>query len=184
MKHFLSNLDLHIETPQDYESIIFGAGCFWGVEKKFWQLDGVWLTSVGYSGGELEDPSYEIVCSGTTNHVEVVKVVFNPEVIPLADLLKVFWECHDPTQGMRQGNDLGTQYRSACYCLNESDMEIVNESLKLYQEVLLGSGYGNITTEIRLEDKYFLAEEYHQQYLDKNPNGYCGIGGTNCSFPN
>jgi peptide-methionine (S)-S-oxide reductase len=104
--------------------------------------------------------------------------------ISLMDLLKVFWECHDPTQGMRQGNDLGTQYRSACYCLNESDMEIVNESLKLYQEVLLGSGYGNITTEIRLEDKYFLAEEYHQQYLDKNPNGYCGIGGTNCSFPN
>lgn len=182
MKHFLSNLDLHSETPQNYESIIFGAGCFWGVEKKFWQLDGVWLTSVGYSGGELEDPSYEIVCSGTTNHVEVVKVVFNPEVISLADLLKVFWECHDPTQGMRQGNDIGTQYRSVCYCNNNEELALVKASLDKYQSALSASSLGLITTEIKINQKYYLAEEYHQQYLDKNPNGYCGIGGTGCEF--
>jgi len=139
---------------------------------------------VGYAGGDHRDPTYELVCAGITGHAEVVKVDYDPMQISLINLLKVFWECHDPTQGMRQGNDMGTQYRSACYCLNESDMEVVKASLKLYQEVLLSSGYGNITTEIKLEDKYFLAEEYHQQYLDKNPNGYCGIGGTNCSFPN
>ena len=182
MKHFLSNLDLHSETPQNYESIIFGAGCFWGVEKKFWQQDGVWLTSVGYSGGELEDPSYEIVCSGTTNHVEVVKVVFNPEVISLADLLKVFWECHDPTQGMRQGNDIGTQYRSVCYCDKEEDLTLIETSLNKYQTILSESNLGSITTELKMGQQYFLAEEYHQQYLDKNSNGYCGIGGTGCEF--
>ena len=184
MKHFLSNIDLHIETPQDYESIIFGAGCFWGVEKKFWQLDGVWLTSVGYSGGELEDPSYEIVCSGTTNHVEVVKVVFNPEVISLADLLKVFWECHDPTQGMRQGNDVGSQYRSVIFLNSEFQKDESLSSLETYQDELELNGYGPITTEISMMKNYFLAEEYHQQYLAKNPNGYCGLGGTGCSFPN
>ena len=184
MKHFLSNLDLHSKTPQDYESIIFGAGCFWGVEKKFWQLDGVWLTSVGYSGGELEDPSYEIVCSGTTNHVEVVKVVFNPEVISLADLLKVFWECHDPTQGMRQGNDIGSQYRSVIFLNSELQKDESLSSLETYQDELELNGYGPITTEISMMKNYFLAEEYHQQYLAKNPNGYCGLGGTGCSFPN
>ena len=183
MKHFLSNLDLHSETPQNYESIIFGAGCFWGVEKKFWQQDGVWLTSVGYSGGELEDPSYEIVCSGTTNHVEVVKVVFNPEVISLAHLLKVFWECHDPTQGMRQGNDVGSQYRSVIYSSDTSDLDIANESKEIYQKELEKNNYSTITTEIDIVKNYFLAEEYHQQYLAKNPNGYCGIGGTGCSYP-
>ena len=125
------------------------------------------------SGGDHPDPTYELVCTGITGHAEVVKVDYDPKQISLIDLLKVFWECHDPTQGMRQGNDMGTQYRSACYCLNESDMEVVKASLKLYQEVLLGSGFGNITTEIKLEEKYFLAEVYHQQYLDKNPNGYC-----------
>ena len=130
MKHFLSNLDLQSETRQNFESIIFGAGCFWGVEKKFWQLDGVWLTSVGYSGGELEDPSYEIVCSGITNHVEVVKVIFNPEVISLADLLKVFWECHDPTQGMRQGNDIGSQYRSVIFLNSDSHKDEALSSLE------------------------------------------------------
>ena len=182
MKHYLSNLDLQSGTPQNYESIIFGAGCFWGVEKKFWQLDGVWLTSVGYSGGELEDPSYEIVCSGTTNHVEVVKVVFNPEVISLAALLIVFWECHDPTQGMRQGNDIGTQYRSVCYCNSDEDLLIAKNSLAKYQVSLKDQGLGSVTTEIRIEEQYFLAEDYHQQYLDKNPNGYCGIGGTGCEF--
>ena len=184
MMHTIFKTEITHNHSAAIASVVFGAGCFWGVERKFWSLPGVIMTSVGYAGGDHPDPTYEIVCAGITGHAEVVKVDYDPMQISLMDLLKVFWECHDPTQGMRQGNDLGTQYRSACYCLNESDMEIVNESLKLYQEVLLGSGYGNITTEIRLEDKYFLAEEYHQQYLDKNPNGYCGIGGTNCSFPN
>ena len=155
MKHFLSNLDLHSETPQVYESIIFGAGCFWGVEKKFWQLDGVWLTSVGYSGGELDDPSYEIVCSGTTNHVEVVKVVFNPEVISLTDLLKVFWECHDPTQGMRQGNDIGSQYRSVIFLNSELYKDECLLSLETYQDELELNGYGPITTEISMMKNYF-----------------------------
>ena len=182
MKHFLSNLDLQSETPQDFESIIFGAGCFWGVERKFWELGGVWLTSVGYSGGQLEDPSYEIVCTGTTNHVEVVKVVFNPEVISLTDLLKVFWECHDPTQGMRQGNDKGTQYRSVIYCSSKEDIEISISTKNKYQEVLDKNNYHQITTEILLAPKFYLAEEYHQQYLAKNPNGYCGLGGTGCAL--
>ena len=184
MKHFLSNLDLQSETPKDFESIIFGAGCFWGVERKFMQLDGVWLTSVGYSGGELEDPSYEIVCSGITNHVEVVKVVFNPEVISLADLLRVFWECHDPTQGMKQGNDIGSQYRSVIFLNSEHHKDESLLSLETYQGELEHNGYGPITTEISMMQNYFLAEEYHQQYLAKNPNGYCGLGGTGCSFPN
>ena len=184
MIHTIFKTEIIHNQSVEIASIVFGAGCFWGVERKFWSLPGVIMTSVGYAGGDQPDPTYALVCAGVTGHAEVVKVDYDPLQISLMDLLKVFWECHDPTQGMRQGNDMGTQYRSACYCLNESDMEIVNASLKLYQEVLLSSGYGNITTEIKLEEKYFLAEEYHQQYLDKNPNGYCGIGGTNCSFPN
>ena len=184
MIHTIFKTEIIHSQSAEIASIIFGAGCFWGVERKFWSLPGVIMTSVGYAGGDHPDPTYELVCTGITGHAEVVKVDYDPKQISLIDLLKVFWECHDPTQGMRQGNDMGTQYRSACYCLNESDMEVVKASLKLYQEVLLSSGFGNITTEIKLEEKYFLAEEYHQQYLDKNPNGYCGIGGTNCSFPN
>ena len=184
MIHTIFKTEIIHNQSVEIASIVFGAGCFWGVERKFWSLPGVIMTSVGYAGGDHPDPTYELVCAGITGHAEVVKVDYDPLQISLMDLLKIFWECHDPTQGMRQGNDMGTQYRSACYCLNESDIEIVNASLKLYQEALHGSGYGNITTEIKLEDKYFLAEEYHQQYLDKNPNGYCGIGGTNCSFPN
>lgn len=184
MKHYIKGINLLEDYVQSNNKILFGAGCFWGVERKFWNVPGVKITTVGYAGGKTENPSYEDVCYKDTNHAEVVEVIFNISEISLRELLKVFWECHDPTQGMRQGNDMGTQYRSACYCLNESDMEVVKASLKLYQEVLLSSGFGNITTEIKLEEKYFLAEEYHQQYLDKNPNGYCGIGGTNCSFPN
>jgi len=184
MIHTIFKTEIIHNQSVEIASIVFGAGCFWGVERKFWSLPGVIMTSVGYAGGDHPDPTYALVCAGITGHAEVVKVDYDPLQISLMDLLKIFWECHDPTQGMRQGNDMGTQYRSACYCLNESDMEIVNASLKLYQEALHGFGYGNITTEIKLEDKYFLAEEYHQQYLDKNPNGYCGIGGTNCSFPN
>ena len=184
MKHFISNLDLKSETPRNFESIVFGAGCFWGVERKFWQLDGVWLTSVGYSGGQLENPSYEIVCSGITNHVEVVKVIFNPLLISLANLLKVFWECHDPTQGMRQGNDIGSQYRSVIFLNSKLHKDESQSSLETYQDELETNGYGPITTEISMMKNYFLAEEYHQQYLAKNPNGYCGLGGTGCSFPN
>ena len=185
MKHFLSNLDLHSETPQNYESIIFGAGCFWGVEKKFWQLDGVWLTSVGYSGGELEDPSYEIVCSGITNHVEVVKVMFNPEVISLADLLKVFWECHDPTQGMRQGNDIGSQYRSVIFLNSELHKDESLSSLETYQDELEANGYGPITTEISMMKNYFLAEEYHQQYLAvEGSRQYCSASPTKVKLGN
>ena len=183
MIHTIFNTEImHIQSDE-IASIVFGAGCFWGVERKFWSLPGVIMTSVGYAGGDHQNPTYALVCAGVTGHAEVVKVDYDPIKISLMDLLKIFWECHDPTQGMRQGNDMGTQYRSACYCLNESDLEVVKASLKLYQEVLFDSGFGIITTEIKVEDKYFLAEEYHQQYLDKNPNGYCGIGGTNCSFP-
>ena len=174
MKHYLSDLDLESEIPQNFDSVVFGAGCFWGVEKKFWQLEGVWLTSVGYSGGELEHPSYEIVCSGTTNHVEVVKVVFNPEVISLVDLLKVFWECHDPTQGNRQGNDSGSQYRSAIYTTNNNQLVKAIESKKSYQEELQKNGFGEITTEILNDVKFYFAEEYHQQYLAKpGSRPYC-----------
>jgi len=183
MIHTIFNTEIMHNQSDEIASIVFGAGCFWGVERKFWSLPGVIMTSVGYAGGDHQNPTYELVCAGVTGHAEVVKVDYDPIKISLMDLLKIFWECHDPTQGMRQGNDMGTQYRSACYCLNESDLEVVKASLKLYQEVLIDSGFGIITTEIKVEDKYFLAEEYHQQYLDKNPNGYCGIGGTNCSFP-
>jgi len=183
MIHTIFKKEIIHNQSAEIASIVFGAGCFWGVERKFWSLPGVIMTSVGYAGGDHQNPTYELVCAGMTGHAEVVKVDYDPIKISLMDLLKIFWECHDPTQGMRQGNDTGTQYRSACYCLNESDLEVVKASLKLYQEVLIDSGFGNITTEIKVEDKYFLAEEYHQQYLDKNPNGYCGIGGTNCSFP-
>ena len=183
-KHFVLGTDIQPPFPEGLEKIVLGLGCFWGAEKCFWTIDGVHTTAVGYAAGHTPNPTYEEVCSGRTGHNEVVLVVYDPAKASLDHLLHTFWEGHDPTQGMRQGNDMGTQYRSACYCLNESDMEVVKASLKLYQEVLLSSGFGNITTGIKLEEKYFLAEEYHQQYLDKNPNGYCGIGGTNCSFPN
>lgn len=184
MKHFLSGIDLSSDTPTDFNEIIFGAGCFWGVERKFWVLEGVWLTSVGYAGGNSINPTYEQVCYEETNHVEVVKVVYDPAVIKIDTLLKTFWECHDPTQGMRQGNDRGTQYRSVIYCSSEEDLDLSLSTMEKYQEVLSKNNYQQITTEILLAPKFYLAEEYHQQYLAKNPNGYCGIGGTGCSFPN
>ena len=182
MVHFLSGIDLRSETPANFKEIIFGAGCFWGVERKFWLLDGVWLTSVGYAGGDTINPSYEQVCYEETNHVEVVKVIYNPEVISVDILLKTFWECHDPTQGMRQGNDKGTQYRSVIYCSSKEDLEISILTKNKYQEVLDKNNYHQITTEILLAPKFYLAEEYHQQYLAKNPNGYCGLGGTGCAL--
>ena len=183
MIHFLKNINLDVDIPKGYKEIILGAGCFWGVERKFWDLDGVYLTSVGYCGGELNNPSYEEVCKGQSNHAEVIKIYYDPGVITLTDLLVVFWECHDPTQGMRQGNDIGTQYRSFINCLHNEDIKIINDSKIKYQSILIQNGYSEITTEIVENKSYFIAEEYHQQYLAKNPNGYCGIGGTNCPFP-
>ena len=182
MKHFLSGIDLSSDTPTDFNEIIFGAGCFWGVERKFWVLEGVWLTSVGYAGGNSINPTYEQVCYEETNHVEVVKVVYDPSVIKIDTLLKTFWECHDPTQGMRQGNDRGTQYRSVIYCSSEEDLDLSILTMEKYQEVLSKNNYQQITTEILLAPKFYLAEEYHQQYLAKNPNGYCGLGGTGCAL--
>ena len=182
MKHFLSGIDLSSDTPTDFNEIIFGAGCFWGVERKFWVLEGVWLTSVGYAGGNSINPTYEQVCYEETNHVEVVKVVYDPSLIKIDTLLKTFWECHDPTQGMRQGNDRGTQYRSVIYCSSEEDLDLSLSTMEKYQEVLNKNNYQQITTEILLAPKFYLAEEYHQQYLAKNPNGYCGLGGTGCAL--
>ena len=182
MKHFLSGIDLSSDTPTDFNEIIFGAGCFWGVERKFWSLEGVWLTSVGYAGGNSTNPTYEQVCYEETNHVEVVKVVYDPSLIKIDTLLKTFWECHDPTQGMRQGNDRGTQYRSVIYCSSEEDLDLSLSTMEKYQEVLNKNNYQKITTEILLAPKFYLAEEYHQQYLAKNPNGYCGLGGTGCTL--
>ena len=152
------------------------------MERKFWVLEGVWLTSVGYAGGNSINPTYEQVCYEETNHVEVVKVVYDPAVIKIDTLLKTFWECHDPTQGMRQGNDRGTQYRSVIYCSSEEDLDLSISTMEKYQEVLSKNNYQQITTEILLAPKFYLAEEYHQQYLAKNPNGYCGLGGTGCAL--
>lgn len=182
MKHFLTNIDLEADSPKNFKRIIFGAGCFWGVERKFWSLNGVWLTSVGYSGGDTINPTYDQVCYQNTNHAEVVQVTYNPEIISINTLLKTFWECHDPTQGMRQGNDIGTQYRSVIFCYSKEDLDLSLETMKKYQAVLSQNKFDDITTEIKLAPKYYLAEEYHQQYLAKNPNGYCGIGGTGCAL--
>tara|TARA_B100000963_G_scaffold74701_1_gene62796 strand:- start:2279 stop:2848 length:570 start_codon:yes stop_codon:yes gene_type:complete len=187
MLNFINNISIEGPYPEHLKEIVFGAGCFWGVEKRFWELDGVYVTSVGYSGGDTENPSYEDVCYKNTNHAEVVKVVYDPNIIELKQLLKVFWECHDPTQGMRQGNDVGTQYRSVIYVANDEDFEIVNLTKKLYQKELVKNNFKpedneSITTEVAPLEKYYLAEEYHQQYLAKNPNGYCGIGGTGCTL--
>ena len=182
MLHYVKNISINENIPENLEEIVFGAGCFWGVERKFWNLYGVYVTSVGYSGGNTDNPTYEDVCYKDTGHVEVVKIYYDPIVIGLNELLKIFWECHDPTQGMRQGNDIGTQYRSAIFCSNEDDIKKANDSKKKFQNVLSKNKYSDITTEISLIKNYYLAEEYHQQYLAKNPNGYCGLGGTGCTL--
>ena len=182
MLHYVKNISINENIPENLEEIVFGAGCFWGVERKFWNLSGVYVTSVGYSGGSIDNPTYEDVCYKDTGHVEVVKIYYDPVVIDLNELLKIFWECHDPTQGMRQGNDVGTQYRSAIFCSNEDDIKKANDSKKKFQNVLSKNKYSDITTEISLIKNYYLAEEYHQQYLAKNPNGYCGLGGTGCTL--
>ena len=165
------------------ERIVFGMGCFWGAERVFWQTPGVITTAVGYSAGLTENPTYEEVCSGLTGHNEVVLVAYNPEVVDFADMLTLFWENHDPTQGMRQGNDIGTQYRSGIYVSNEQQRSLSESRRIEFQKALNGAGYGTITTEILLEDEFYYAEHYHQQYLHKVPNGYCGLGGTGVSCP-
>jgi peptide-methionine (S)-S-oxide reductase len=170
--------------PDGFEQVQLGMGCFWGAERKMWETPGVWTTAAGYSGGITPNPSYEEVCSGLTGHAETVLVVWDPAQLTFDDLLKVFWESHDPTQGMRQGNDVGTQYRSAIYCTTPAQAEAATASRARYQDVLQRAHYGDITTELRAEaPPFYYAEDYHQQYLAKNPMGYCGIGGTGVACP-
>ena len=181
--HYVNKNPLKPPYPDGLEKAIFGLGCFWGAERKFWQLKGVYTTAVGYAAGFTANPTYEEVCSGRTGHNEVVLVVFDPKVISYSELLKVFWESHNPTQGMRQGNDAGTQYRSGIYVYSESQKQLAEASREAYQQALNDAGYGKITTEILDAPEFYYAEAYHQQYLAKNPNGYCGLGGTNVSCP-
>jgi peptide-methionine (S)-S-oxide reductase len=169
--------------PDGFETAVFGLGCFWGAERKFWETPGVYSTAVGYAGGFTPNPTYEETCSARTGHAEVVLVVFDPSVVSFDTLLKVFWENHDPTQGMRQGNDIGSQYRSAIYTTSDAQLEAAKASAEVYGERLRSAGYGPITTEIAPAGEFYYAEPYHQQYLAKNPRGYCGIGGTGVSCP-
>ena len=182
-RHFVLDAPLTGPWPEGMQTAVFGLGCFWGAERKFWQTPGVYTTAVGYAGGYTPNPTYEETCSGRTGHTEAVLVVFDPSQVSYEQILKVFWENHDPTQGMRQGNDMGTQYRSAIYTTDPSQESAVRDSLAMYQERLKAAGYGDITTEVAPLDHFFYAEPYHQQYLAKNPNGYCGIGGTGVSCP-
>ena len=182
-QHFVNGESLKGPYLAGSETIYFGLGCFWGAERLFWELPGVLVTAVGYQGGSTQNPSYEEVCSGRTGHTEAVKVVYDPSQISLESLLKTFWEEHDPTQGMRQGNDVGTQYRSAIYTTSPEQAEIVEKSRSAYQNALNSKGLGRITTEIADAGEFFYAETYHQQYLAKNPNGYCGLQGTGVSCP-
>ena len=181
--HFVNGAPLRGPFHGDLRQAVFGLGCFWGAERVFWQLDGVFVTSVGYAGGVTRNPTYQEVCSGDTGHTEVVQVVFDPAKISYYELLKVFWENHDPTQGMRQGNDIGTQYRSAILTTDDAQQAEARRSLAAYQVELNKAGHGTITTEILPLDTYYFAEDYHQQYLAKNPGGYCGLGGTGVSCP-
>jgi peptide-methionine (S)-S-oxide reductase len=182
-KHFVNGKPLVGPWPEGFETAVFGLGCFWGAERKFWETNGVYSTSVGYAGGFTPNATYEETCSGLTGHAEVVQVVFDPSVVSFDQLLKVFWENHDPTQGMRQGNDMGSQYRSAIYYTTEAQRAAIDNSLAMYQERLNAAGFGEITTEVKPLGEFYYAEPYHQQYLAKNPNGYCGIGGTGVSCP-
>jgi len=180
--HVLGN-PLQGPWPEGFETAVFGLGCFWGAERKFWEVPGVWSTAVGYAGGHTLNPTYEETCSGRTGHTEAVLVVFDPAKVSYQQLLKVFWESHNPTQGMRQGNDVGTQYRSAAYFANDGQRVVLEASREMYQQQLTAAGHGEITTEVAPLAEFFYAEPYHQQYLSKNPNGYCGIGGTGVSCP-
>ena len=181
MRHFVNGHPLEGPFDADYEQAVFGLGCFWGAERRFWETTGVYTTAVGYAGGTMQHPDYKTVCTGSTGHAEVVLVVFDPRIVSYEQLLKVFWESHDPTQGMRQGNDVGTQYRSGIYYHDGSQRELAEASLRSYQAQLNQSGFGTITTEIVEAGPFYYAEGYHQQYLAKNPNGYCGLGGTGVS---
>ena len=183
-RHFVNGRGLQPPYPEGLELAVFGLGCFWGAERKFWELgDGVHITAVGYAGGHTKNPTYEEVCSGRTAHTEVVLVVFDPKKISYDRLLKVFWESHNPTQGMRQGNDVGTQYRSAIYTFNDAQRKAADASRAAYQKALSAKGLGAITTEIAPASEFYFAEDYHQQYLAKNPAGYCGLGGTGVACP-
>lgn len=182
-RHFVNGRPLKGPYPEGLETAQFAMGCFWGVERMFWNVPGVWVTAVGYVAGFTPNPTYEEVCSGRTGHTEAVLVVFDPKVVTYEALLKVFWEGHDPTQGMRQGNDVGTQYRSGIYALNDAQAQAAEASEERYQQALSARGYGRITTEIAAAGPFYFAEDYHQQYLAKNPNGYCGVGGTGVSCP-
>ncbi|ALZ83450.1 MAG TPA: peptide-methionine (S)-S-oxide reductase MsrA [Pseudomonas sp.] len=181
--HFVNGNPLQGPFPAGLQSLVVGMGCFWGVERRFWQQPGVWTTAAGYAGGHTPNPTYEEVCSGLTGHTEVVLVVFDPAQTSLEALLKIFWEAHDPTQGMRQGNDVGTQYRSALYYVDDSQREVFEASQAAFQAQLAEAGYGEITTEIAPLPPFYYAEAYHQQYLAKNPNGYCGLAGTGVCLP-
>jgi peptide-methionine (S)-S-oxide reductase len=182
-KHFVNGHPLKPPFPAGMETVVFGLGCFWGAERKFWQQEGVYSTAVGYAAGYTPNPTYQEVCSGMTGHNEVVLVVYDPTKVSYEQLLKVFWESHDPTQGMRQGNDAGTQYRSGIYVYSDEQRKLAEASLKTYQEELGKAGYKAITTEILDAPEFYYAEAYHQQYLAKNPNGYCGLGGTKVCYP-
>ncbi len=182
-EHFESKTPLVGPWPENMDTLVVGMGCFWGAERKFWQTPGVYSTSVGYAGGFTPNPSYEEVCSGLTGHTEVVLVAFDKQIISLNEVLRVFWENHDPTQGMRQGGDIGTQYRSSIYFANDEQRVAAESTRAAFQEQLTKAGFGEITTEIAPLGDYFYAEPYHQQYLGKNPNGYCGIGGTGVACP-
>ncbi|EHC18601.1 Peptide methionine sulfoxide reductase msrA [Fischerella thermalis JSC-11] len=182
-RHYVLGNPILPPFPEGMEMAIFGMGCFWGAERKFWELSGVYTTAVGYAAGITPNPTYREVCTGMTGHNEVVLVVYDPKVISYTGLLKVFWENHDPTQGMRQGNDVGTQYRSGIYVYSEEQKKLAEASRDTYQEALNKAGYGKITTEILNAPEFYYAEDYHQQYLAKNPGGYCGLGGTNVACP-
>ena len=181
--HFVTGRALTEPYPADTEVAMFGLGCFWGAERRFWETPGVWVTAVGYAGGHTPNPTYEEVCSGLTGHNEVVRVVFRPDEVSFDALLQVFWEAHDPTQGMRQGNDIGTQYRSGIYVASDQQRAAADASRAAFQTALHAAGHGTITTEIASAPAFYFAEDYHQQYLAKNPGGYCGLGGTGVSCP-
>jgi peptide-methionine (S)-S-oxide reductase len=182
-RHLVLGTPLRPPFPEGLERAVFGMGCFWGAERMFWQAPGVYTTAVGYAGGYTPNPTYEEVCSGRTGHTEAVLVVFDPKRTSYEAMLRIFWESHDPTQGMRQGNDVGTQYRSAVYTFSAAQLEAADSSRRAYQNVLSSAGYGEITTEIRGAGEFYYAEDYHQQYLERNPRGYCGLGGTGVSCP-
>jgi len=183
MQHFVLHTPVEGPFPDDTREAMFGLGCFWGAERKFWQTEGVYTTAVGYAAGHTSKPTYEEVCSGRTGHSEVVLVAYRPVQLSYGDLLEVFWESHDPTQGMRQGNDRGTQYRSGIYYFDDAQHQLATQSLQRYEGALRDAGYGPITTEILAAPPFYYAEDYHQQYLAKNPAGYCGLGGTGVGCP-